>query len=158
MKNLTYPILWINESEKNLGIFLNEDQLTSCSPGSQDFFSGLLLCCPDGTMISVEKAIKIGRVKTPPDSYIEKILSWVGLGLIRVKLLFKPNKEVIPFADFVKKVILLLQEDDEKWDSDGELDLLVENIEASGSFAQLIEIMKKRCWPNFTEADGPWYK
>jgi hypothetical protein len=148
MDNLTYPILWINESEKSLGIFLNEDQLTSCSSGSQDFFNDLLLCCPDGTIISVEKATKIGRVKSPPDSYIEKILSWFGLGLIRVKLSFKPNKGVVPFTDFVKKVKLLLLEDDEKWDSDGELDLLVENIEASGSFAQLIEIMKNRCWPS----------
>jgi hypothetical protein len=158
MDKLMYPILWINESEKSLGIFLNEDQLTSCSPGSQDFFNDLLLCCPDGTIIKVEKAIKIGRVKTPPDIYILKILFWIGLGLIRVKLLFRPNKEAIPFAEFIKKVIMLLREDDEMWDSDGELDQLVENIKASSSFSQLIEVMKKRCWPSFTEADGPWYR
>lgn len=150
MQNLTYPILWINELEKSLGVFLNEDMLTSCAPGSESFFNDLLLCCPDGTIKKVEKAIKIGRVKTPPDNYADKFLFWIGLGLIRIKLLFSSNNETISFLKLKDKVLALLQEDEEKWDSDGELYILIENIEDASSFSQLIEVMKNRCWPNFT--------
>lgn len=156
MDNLTFPILWINQSEKNLGVFLDLDQLTSCTPGSQGFFNNLLLVCPDGVIKRVERAVKIGKANSSPG--VPKILTWLGMGLIRVKLYFSSDNELIQFPDLVKLVVKLLYEDEEKWDSDGELDELVNKIESSTSFLALVDIMEKRCWPSFSEKGGAWYR
>jgi hypothetical protein len=145
---MEFPVVWINKSENNLGVFLDQDQLTSCAPGSQSFFTDLIVCSYNGIFYQIRQANKVGKAKRHLPG-LPKFFTWLGLGMIRVEHSYYPDTLSLSFWEFKDMVIHIIKDNEELWDSDGEIDTLLVNLWACENFQDLIMVLRRRCWPDF---------
>jgi len=141
VEDLRFPLLWINRDEKSMGVYRNEKDLITCGRGSEDFYNNLVLISFDGKKYTVLKAVRIGKA-----GGISGIafLKYFGIYEIIVDLDFSDKVESCDLKTLKETISYILKEDEDYWDSDGNLDQLLSLLDKTTSVSEVVDLMKRR--------------
>ena len=141
VEDFRFPLLWINRDEKSMGVYRNEKDLITCGRGSEDFYNNLVLISFDGKKYTVLKAVRIGKA-----GGISGItfLKFFGIYEIIVDLDFSDKVETCDLKTLKETISYILKEDEDYWDSNGNLDQLLSLLDKTTSVSEVVDLMKRR--------------
>lgn len=142
--NESFPILWLNKVEGSLGTFRSNDEMSTSTKSAfaeKGFYFCIQLIAHDGSTYQVDS---IGaKVISNPNSF--KTLLWrlAGGELYKVELNLRFDGE-LSLDGLINAVKEILLDDYEYWDSDGQLERLVKQLDRARSIFEVINLIDKR--------------
>ena len=151
--NLTensFPLLWVNDQEGSLGSFRNHNELSLCTRSvakKKSFYSDSTLVSNDGNTYRV---VDVDILNTVEQNSVKRAIFRIfDADTVRVKLHLE-NEGKIPLEDLKQRVYIRLNADNELWDSDGNLEKLIDIIRDARSVRKVVRILTKRYYNELT--------
>lgn len=139
-----FPLIWVNDQESSIGAFRTMEELTTCSRGvvkPRGFYQDLKLFSITGKEFVVRSAKILNTLR--PITLENFLWRLVNADLVSVDL--EIDSVTNTNTDDLKSgLISIINRKPDRWDSDGNLDKLLQLLHMARSKEELVQIMSKR--------------